>query len=302
MKHQRCRIQPARQRGCTPLQPASLPASALRAAHLPASVGVTLLMSAAASLVPATAAYSLSAIACQTVGFLVRSCCLAVFATVLLQTSLWCHRSRMHPHPLQQHGALSISAPVPRPCIAGAAAALHAPGGRWPRHLHAVHAVVALAAQRECCCACCVFSLCVPAWALSVLVSLYVHRTQASNQPTNCPPLSLNMQAAQALYLATSAGAAAWSPLLAYPFLDMAHISMSQHGPLLMGVSGVLTRATSVAAVWAMLRNGHGATDTAGFEAAGVVSFGCQGRWRLRGAVRLCVMQSCWRWPPECAM
>ena len=52
----------------------------------------------------------------------------------------------------------------------------------------------------------------------------------------------------------------------------MARISMSQHGPLLMGVSDVLSRATSVAAVWAMLRNGHGATETAGFEAAGVVS------------------------------
>lgn len=52
----------------------------------------------------------------------------------------------------------------------------------------------------------------------------------------------------------------------------MSHISMSQHGPLLMGVSDVLSRATSVAAVWAMLRNGQGATDFAGFEAAGVVS------------------------------
>lgn len=52
----------------------------------------------------------------------------------------------------------------------------------------------------------------------------------------------------------------------------MSRISMSQHGPLLMGVSDVLSRATSVAAVWAMLRNGHGATETAGFEAAGVVS------------------------------
>ena len=87
-----------------------------------------------------------------------------------------------------------------------------------------------------------------------------------------CPPAAAAAQAAQALYLATAAGAAAWSPLLAYPFLDMPHVSMSQHGPLLMGVSDVLSRATGVAAIWAMLRNGQGATSTAGFEAAGVVS------------------------------
>ncbi|KAI7845483.1 hypothetical protein COHA_001031 [Chlorella ohadii] len=120
--------------------------------------------------------------------------------------------------------------------------------------------------------------------------------------------------AAQALYLATSAGAAAWSPLLAYPFLDMSHISMSQHGPLLMGVSDVLSRATSVAAVWAMLRNGQGATDFAGFEAAGVVlliaavwfvmwlgqrsplpAHFCHFRLRLRGQLSTLLRQRrCW--------
>ena len=50
-------------------------------------------------------------------------------------------------HVLRQHADLSW---LRLPFYAGAAAALHAPRSRWPRHLHAVHAVGALAAQREC--------------------------------------------------------------------------------------------------------------------------------------------------------
>ena len=173
----------------------------------------------------------------------------------------------------------------PRSCAAGPAAALHAPGGRWPRDFHALHAVVALAAQRECR----LLPSCRPRYVSFAPVKLGPSEPACAARPLYrfspeilLPPLLLprhcRLQAAQALYLATSAGAAAWSPLLAYPFLDMAHISLSQHGPLLMGVSDVLTRATSVAAVWAMLRNGHGATDTAGFEAAGVVGLrDCKG-------------------------
>ena len=54
--------------------PTDQPACLSSPSSSPASTRVTLLMSASASLpVPATAAYSLSAVACQTVGFLVSS-------------------------------------------------------------------------------------------------------------------------------------------------------------------------------------------------------------------------------------
>lgn len=69
-------------------------------------------------------------------------------------------------------------------------------------------------------------------------------------------------------------------------------VSVSQHGPLIMGFSDVLTRAAGVAAVWALLKN-HGDTGFAGFEATGVVSeagTGCCWQRRL-GAGAACGSQ-----------
>lgn len=55
------------------------------------------------------------------------------------------------------------------------------------------------------------------------------------------------------------------------PPLAEPRVSVSEHGPAIMGASDVLSRSMSVLAVWALV-NSQGGTDFAGYEAAGVVS------------------------------
>ncbi|KAL4458945.1 hypothetical protein ABPG75_013810 [Micractinium tetrahymenae] len=77
-------------------------------------------------------------------------------------------------------------------------------------------------------------------------------------------------QAAEVFYLLNASTAASWGPMAAFIFLDMPRVSVSQHGPAVMGVSDTLQRAMGVVAVMALIRS-QGSADFFAFQAVGIV-------------------------------